>query len=287
MGTLYESNETAWELIARGKVRDVYAYAPNEMLIVTSDRLSAFDVILPTPIPDKGIGAHADLQLLVREDEPHHRQPHRRPRPVRGRRGARAPRGTLRRRAQGAGAAGGGDRARVPHRLRAQGLRAYRSGVRHPAARRSGRGQPPARAAVHAVHQGRDRRARREHLVREDRGPHRQGARGARARRGARALQLRRGLRPGARHHHRRHQVRVRHAGRRAHPHRRGADAGLLALLAGRRLRGGREPAELRQAVRARLPGDAGLGQDRPRPGAARRRGHSAPARSTWRRGAA
>ena len=54
MATLYESNETDWELIARGKVRDVYAFAPNEMLIVTSDRLSAFDVILPTPIPDKG-----------------------------------------------------------------------------------------------------------------------------------------------------------------------------------------------------------------------------------------
>ncbi len=55
MTTLYESNETAWNLISRGKVRDVYEYAPNQMLIVTSDRLSAFDVILPTPIPDKGI----------------------------------------------------------------------------------------------------------------------------------------------------------------------------------------------------------------------------------------
>jgi phosphoribosylaminoimidazole-succinocarboxamide synthase len=55
VATLYESNETAWTLISRGKVRDVYEYAPNEMLIVTSDRLSAFDVILPTPIPDKGV----------------------------------------------------------------------------------------------------------------------------------------------------------------------------------------------------------------------------------------
>ena len=55
MATLFESNETAWKLIGRGKVRDVYEYAPNEMLIVTSDRLSAFDVILPTPIPDKGV----------------------------------------------------------------------------------------------------------------------------------------------------------------------------------------------------------------------------------------
>ena len=55
MTVLYESHEADWKLLARGKVRDVYEYAPNEMLIVTSDRISAFDVILPTPIPDKGV----------------------------------------------------------------------------------------------------------------------------------------------------------------------------------------------------------------------------------------
>ncbi len=55
MTVLYESNEADWELLARGKVRDVYEFAPNEMLIVVSDRISAFDVILPTPIPDKGV----------------------------------------------------------------------------------------------------------------------------------------------------------------------------------------------------------------------------------------
>ena len=54
MTTVYETDESAWKLIARGKVRDVYEYAPNQMLIVVSDRLSAFDVILPTPIADKG-----------------------------------------------------------------------------------------------------------------------------------------------------------------------------------------------------------------------------------------
>ena len=41
-------------LIHRGKVRDVYALPGNELLIVASDRLSAFDVILPDPIPGKG-----------------------------------------------------------------------------------------------------------------------------------------------------------------------------------------------------------------------------------------
>ena len=54
MTTLFESHESDWPLINRGKVRDVYEYAPNQMLIVVSDRLSAFDVILPTPIADKG-----------------------------------------------------------------------------------------------------------------------------------------------------------------------------------------------------------------------------------------
>ncbi|HWT16019.1 MAG TPA: phosphoribosylaminoimidazolesuccinocarboxamide synthase [Patescibacteria group bacterium] len=41
-------------LLHRGKVRDVYALPGNELLIVASDRLSAFDVILPDPIPGKG-----------------------------------------------------------------------------------------------------------------------------------------------------------------------------------------------------------------------------------------
>ncbi len=41
-------------LINRGKVRDIYAVGDSELLIVTSDRLSAFDVILPDPIPGKG-----------------------------------------------------------------------------------------------------------------------------------------------------------------------------------------------------------------------------------------
>ncbi len=60
---------------------------------------------------------------------------------------------------------------------------------------------------------------------------------------------------------------------------RRAADAGLVAVLAGRRLRARRPPAVVRQAVRARPPGDARLGQDAARAGAAARgrRGHAAP----------
>jgi phosphoribosylaminoimidazole-succinocarboxamide synthase len=51
---LLESNLTSLPRIGRGKVRDLYAVGADRMLIVASDRLSAFDVILPDPIPDKG-----------------------------------------------------------------------------------------------------------------------------------------------------------------------------------------------------------------------------------------
>ena len=54
MTALFETHETEFKMLARGKVRDIYEYAPDELLIVTSDRISAFDVILPTPIPGKG-----------------------------------------------------------------------------------------------------------------------------------------------------------------------------------------------------------------------------------------
>ena len=51
---LYESSLKSLQRIGRGKVRDIYAVGEDKMLIVTSDRLSAFDVVLPDPIPDKG-----------------------------------------------------------------------------------------------------------------------------------------------------------------------------------------------------------------------------------------
>jgi phosphoribosylaminoimidazole-succinocarboxamide synthase len=51
---LYESSLKSLKRIGRGKVRDIYAVGEDKMLIVTSDRLSAFDVVLPDPIPDKG-----------------------------------------------------------------------------------------------------------------------------------------------------------------------------------------------------------------------------------------
>jgi len=51
---LFESSITSLPLLGRGKVRDIYAVDADKLLIVTTDRLSAFDVILPDPIPGKG-----------------------------------------------------------------------------------------------------------------------------------------------------------------------------------------------------------------------------------------
>ncbi len=52
--TLFESNIPGLKLLHRGKVRDIYDIDGKTMLIVASDRISAFDVVLPTPIPGKG-----------------------------------------------------------------------------------------------------------------------------------------------------------------------------------------------------------------------------------------
>jgi phosphoribosylaminoimidazole-succinocarboxamide synthase len=51
---LHESHIDSLPLIHRGKVRDLYALDSTHLLIVTTDRLSAFDVVLPQPIPGKG-----------------------------------------------------------------------------------------------------------------------------------------------------------------------------------------------------------------------------------------
>ena len=52
--TVYRTQLAGLERLHEGKVRDIYAVDADTMLIVTTDRLSAFDVVLPDPIPDKG-----------------------------------------------------------------------------------------------------------------------------------------------------------------------------------------------------------------------------------------
>ena len=54
MTALFESNLRNLPLIGRGKVRDIYGVGDDHLLVVASDRLSAFDVVLPQPIPGKG-----------------------------------------------------------------------------------------------------------------------------------------------------------------------------------------------------------------------------------------
>jgi len=51
---LFESSLSNLNLLSRGKVRDIYEVDAKHLLIVTTDRLSAFDVVLPDPIPGKG-----------------------------------------------------------------------------------------------------------------------------------------------------------------------------------------------------------------------------------------
>src|SRR5690349_25179921 len=52
--TVYRTALRGLERLHEGKVRDIYALDAATMLIVTTDRLSAFDVVMPDPIPDKG-----------------------------------------------------------------------------------------------------------------------------------------------------------------------------------------------------------------------------------------
>ncbi len=52
--TVSETNAAGLPLVNRGKVRDVYQLSNNRLLLVATDRISAFDCVFPTPIPDKG-----------------------------------------------------------------------------------------------------------------------------------------------------------------------------------------------------------------------------------------
>ena len=54
MAAVLETNITEYPLISKGKVRDIYEIDENTLLLVTTDRISAFDVVMPDPIEDKG-----------------------------------------------------------------------------------------------------------------------------------------------------------------------------------------------------------------------------------------
>ncbi len=72
---LFESHVPDLPLLHRGKVRDLYRVDADHLLIVTTDRISAFDVVLPTPIPGKGeiLTAISNLWFArTRERVPNH-----------------------------------------------------------------------------------------------------------------------------------------------------------------------------------------------------------------------
>src|SRR2546421_10319172 len=81
---VYRTELTGLTRIHEGKVRDIYALDDDTMLIVTTDRLSAFDVVLPHPIPDKGRVLNGIPNLWVR------RTPRLVPNPLTGRAPAEA-----------------------------------------------------------------------------------------------------------------------------------------------------------------------------------------------------
>ena len=55
MPALYATSIKSLPLLSKGKVRDVYALGDDKLLMITTDRLSAFDVVMGQPIPEKGI----------------------------------------------------------------------------------------------------------------------------------------------------------------------------------------------------------------------------------------
>ena len=65
---LFESSIPDLPLLGRGKVRDIYSVDDDHLLIVTTDRLSAYDVVMPDPIPGKGESTDPDVAVLVSHD---------------------------------------------------------------------------------------------------------------------------------------------------------------------------------------------------------------------------
>ncbi len=288
MSVLFESNETAWQLLSRGKVRDIYDFGPNELLIVTTDRLSAFDVILPTPIPDKGVVLTQISNFWFGKTERHHPQPPRRPGAVRRRRRARPPRRALRGRAQG--------------RSRCRSRRSCAATSPARAARTTSR---PAWSAASRCRRASSRPAGcRSRCSRPRPRP-----RSATTTRTSRSTSSTTSSDPEIAERVRDAALELYQSGA-AYALERGiiiADTkfefGMLdgeVILIDEALtpdssrfwpadgyEPGKSAAQLRQAVRARLPGDAGLGQDGARPGAAGGRGRAGPAEKyleAWRR---
>ena len=265
LAAMLESHVPSLERIHQGKVRDIYAVDEQHMLIVTTDRLSAFDVVMPDPIPGKG-RVLTQISNFWFERTRHIVPNHLADYPLARAVPDAAERAPLEERSMVVRApAALPIEAVVRGYLIGSGWKDYQQtgavcGIALPAGLRQADRLPepiftPATKAELGAHDENIPYERVVALI----------GRGLAEQVRATALALyalRRRARARARHHHRRHQVRIRRRRSRApDADRRGADAGFVALLAGRHVSARHEPAELRQAVRARLPGDAGLGQ--------------------------
>ena len=229
--------------LASGKVREIYALDDDRLQLVASDRISTFDVILPTPIPDKGrvlTGMSAFWFARTRELVPNHLLE-----------------------------LGDDGRTTICRRLEMLPVelvvRGYLSGsgwvdyqasgavcghALPPGLRESERLPEPIVTPATKAEEGHDLNITEGEAAALCGSEAYVAARDAALRLYAFASRAR-GI---ARDHPRRHEVRVRgRSRRRRDPRRRGVDAGLLSLLAGRHLRAGRAAAVVRQAVRPRL----------------------------------
>ena len=132
--------------VASGKVREIYALDDERLLLVASDRISTFDVVLPTEIPDKGRVLTGLSGVLVRADEADRPEP-----PARA-----ARRRPLDRVPAARDAAGRVRRARLHHRLRLEGLPRDRRGLRASLPEGLSESERLPGADLHAVDEGAD-----------------------------------------------------------------------------------------------------------------------------------
>ena len=230
--------------IASGKVREIYALDDDRLLLVASDRISTFDVILPTPIPDKGrvlTGMSAFWFARTRSLVPNHLLDL----GDDGRSTSAGGSGCCRSSSSSAGT------------CPAPGWVDYRAtgsvcGHALPAGLRESDRLPE--PIVTPGDEGGGGARPQHHRGRGGRAVRRGARTPPRARRRSSCTRFASRARGGARDRPRRHQVRARRRRRRGRDaRRRGADARLVALLAGRRVRARRAAAVVRQAVRARL----------------------------------
>ena len=146
-----------------GKVRDLYSLPDGRLALVASDRISAFDVVLPTEIPDKGRVLTGLSRFWFAETAglvPNHLLSTRNGRPCPPRPDHDLP--------PGGRDPGRGGRPRLSGGLGLEGISRWGRDLRDPSAGRTARKRSAARADLHAGDQGGARRPRREHRLRDD-----------------------------------------------------------------------------------------------------------------------